>query len=93
MSTSPSAPQESIFSALTADLSRATRLEVDVLDLEDAGVPILARIVREGIVVHEARPGAAARWRTQALVDLGTDAPWFARMREAWLSRVAVRGI
>jgi predicted nucleotidyltransferase len=78
---------------LTADMSRATGLEVDVLDLKDAGVPILARIVREGIVVHEGRPGAGARWRTQALVDLGTDTPWFARMREAWLTHVAMRGI
>jgi hypothetical protein len=49
--------------------------------------------VREGILAHEARPGAAARWRAQALADLETDAPWFARMREAWLRRVAARGI
>jgi len=78
---------------LAAGLSRATGLEVDVLALEDAGVPLLARIVREGVLVHEARPGTAARWRAQALADLETDAPWFARMREAWLARVAVRGV
>jgi predicted nucleotidyltransferase len=78
---------------LAADLSRATGLEVDVVDLEDAGVPLLARIVREGILAHEARPGAAARWRARALADLETDGPWFARMREAWLKRVAARGI
>jgi len=78
---------------LTADLSRAMGLEVDVLALEDAGVPLLARIVREGVLVHEARPGTAARWRAQALADLETDAPWFARMRDAWLRRVADRGI
>ena len=78
---------------LAAGLSRATGLEADVLEVEDAGVPLLARIVREGVLVHEARPGAGARWRAQALADLETDAPWFARMREAWLARVAVRGI
>jgi predicted nucleotidyltransferase len=78
---------------LAADLSRATGLEVDVVSLEDAGVPLLARIVREGVVVHEVRPGTAATWRAQALADLETDAPWFARMREAWLARVAVRGV
>ena len=78
---------------LAADLSKATGLEVDVVDVEDAGVPLLARIVGEGALVHEARPGASARWRAQALADLETDAPWFARMREAWLTRVAVRGI
>jgi predicted nucleotidyltransferase len=77
---------------LGADLSRATRLEVDVVPLEGAGVPLLARIVREGILVHEARPGTAAVWRAQALADLETDGPWFARMRDAWLARVAARG-
>jgi predicted nucleotidyltransferase len=78
---------------LVADLSRATGLEVDVVDLEDAGVPLLARIVREGVLVHEGGPGAGARWRAQALADLETDGPWFARMREAWLTRVAARGV
>ncbi len=78
---------------LAALLSRATGLEVDVVDLEHAGVPLLARIVREGVLVHEARRGTAARWRAQALADLETDAPWFARMREAWLARVAARGV
>jgi len=78
---------------LAADLSRATSLEVDIVSLEDAGVPLLARIVREAVIVHEARPGTAATWRAQALADLETDAPWFARMREAWLARVAARGL
>jgi predicted nucleotidyltransferase len=86
------APRVDLLS-LAADLSRATGLEVDVVDLEDAGVPLLARIVREGVLVHEARPGAGARWRAQTLADLETDAPWFARMREAWLARVAVHGV
>jgi uncharacterized protein len=78
---------------LAAELSRATGLEVDVVDLEHAGVPLLARIVREGVHVHERPPGTAATWRAQALADLETDGPWFARMREAWLARVAARGI
>ena len=78
---------------LAADLSRATGLEVDAVSLEDVGVPLLARIVREGVLVHEARRGTAAAWRAQALADLETDTPWFARMREAWLARVAVRGV
>jgi predicted nucleotidyltransferase len=78
---------------LAADLSRATGRDVDVVDLEHAGVPLLARIVREGVLVHEVRPGTAATWRAQALADLETDGPWFARMREAWLARVAARGV
>ena|SRR5206468_1321121 len=79
--------------ALAADLSRATGLDVDVLALEDAGIPLLSRIVGEGVLVHEARPGTAAKWRSHALMDLETDGPWFARMREAWLARVAARGL
>ena len=78
---------------LAAELSRATGVEVDVVDLEHAGLPLLARIVREGVLVHESPPGTAATWRAQALADLETDAPWFARMREAWLARVAARGV
>jgi hypothetical protein len=64
-----------------------------VLALEEAGVPLLARIVREGVLVHEARPGTVATWRARTLADLETDAPWFARMREARLARVAVHGV
>jgi predicted nucleotidyltransferase len=78
---------------LGADLSRAAGLEVDVVPLEGVGVPLLARIVREGILLHEARPGTAAVWRAHALADLETDGPWFARMRDAWLARVATRGL
>ena len=74
---------------LAADLSRATGHEVDVVALEDAGVPLLARIVREGIGVHEARRGAFASWRARALTQLETDLPWFAGMRDAWLARLA----
>jgi predicted nucleotidyltransferase len=78
---------------LAAELSRAARVEADVLALEDAGVPLLRRIVVEGILAHEATPGAAARWRARALADLETDQPWFRRMSEAWLTRVADHGI
>jgi predicted nucleotidyltransferase len=79
--------------ALAADLSRITGHEVDVVDLEGLGVPLLARIVEEGVGVHEARPGALATWRARALADLETDRPWFARMRDAWLARVASHGV
>ena len=77
---------------LAADLSRVTGHEVDVVALEDVGVPLLDRIVQEGVGVHDARPGALATWRARALADLETDRPWFARMRDAWLARVASRG-
>jgi predicted nucleotidyltransferase len=77
--------------ALAADLSRVTGHEVDVVSLEDVSVPLLARLVQEGVGVHEARSGAVASWRARALADLETDRPWFARMREAWLARVATQ--
>jgi predicted nucleotidyltransferase len=78
---------------LAADLARVTGHDADVVDLDDVGVPLLARIVREGIDVHEARRGALATWRARALADLETDGPWFARMRDAWLGHVASRGV
>ena len=74
-------------------LSRVTGHDVDVVALDDVGVPLLARIVREAMGVHEARPGALATWRSHALADLETNRPWFARMRDAWLARVAARGV
>jgi predicted nucleotidyltransferase len=79
--------------ALAAELSRVTGHEVDVVPVDDAGIPLLARIVQEGVAVHEGRRGALASWRARALADLETDRPWFARMREAWLARVASRGL
>jgi hypothetical protein len=48
------------------------RPDVDVMSLDDAGVPLLGRILRDGIVVHEAAPGMAATWRSRALADLET---------------------
>lgn len=79
--------------ALTAELSLATGLEVDVVLLADPGVPLLRRLVDEGIVVHEGSTGAAARWRSAALLALEIDGPWYARMRDAFLARVAERGV
>jgi predicted nucleotidyltransferase len=78
---------------LASDLTRALGREVDVVRLEGAGVPLLEEIVRDGVVAHEGVPHAHARWRSRTLCDLETDRPWFARMRDAWLRRVAERGL
>jgi predicted nucleotidyltransferase len=78
---------------LGAELSRAVSLEVDLVSLEDPGVPLLEEIVRDGVVVYQAMPGAAARWRSFTLSMLELDRPWFARMRDAWLRHVAERGL
>lgn len=79
--------------ALAAALSEALSREVDVVSLDDPTIPLLEQLVRDGIVVHEAYPGAGALWRSHALTSLETDRPWFARMRDAWLARVRERGL
>jgi hypothetical protein len=65
---------------------------VDVLALQGTTIPMLEALVNEGVVVFEARAGLAASWRSRALVELETDLPWYRRMRDAWLGRVAERG-
>lgn len=78
---------------LVALLSVALDREVDVVALEEATIPLLERLVREGIVVHEGHRGAGALWRSRTLAMLETDRPWYARMREAWLARVREKGL
>lgn len=77
---------------LAATLSLALDREVDVVDLDDATIPLLERLIREGVVVHEGFRGAGALWRSRTLAMLETDRPWYARMRDAWLSRVREKG-
>lgn len=78
---------------LAADLSNAVGRTVDIVSLEEASIPMLSQLVRDGIVVHQGVAGASAAWRTRALLALETDGPWYARMRDAWLARVAERGL
>jgi predicted nucleotidyltransferase len=75
--------------ALSRDLSRALHREVQIVDLGSVGYPMLKAIVRDGIVVAEHERGCAARWRSRALIDLDNDRPWFERMRDAYLARLA----
>ncbi len=67
--------------------------DVDVVDLQAPPIPLLKRILKDGIVVHEGYRGAGASWRSKALCTLETDLPWFERMRDAWLERVRTRGL
>lgn len=78
---------------LSADLTAAVGRESEVVLLGDAGVPLLEELLRDGVVVYERRPHAASRWRAQVLSDLEVDRPWYARMRDAWLRKVAERGL
>ena len=78
---------------LSAELTQAVGREVQIVTLGDAGVPLLEEILRDGIVVYERTPHAAASWRSHTIADLEIDRPWYARMRDAWLRRVAERGL
>lgn len=78
---------------LASDLGAALEVEVDVVSLDAADIPLLMEIVEHGIVVHEGAPGEQARWRSAALTTLEIDGPWYVRMRDAWLRRVAAHGI
>ncbi len=74
---------------LAADLSQAVGLEVDVVDLRDAGYPLLKSVLRDGVPVHQGRPGALGSWRSQAIARLELDRPWFERMGDGFLRRLA----
>lgn len=86
------APGEDLLT-LGAELGSALDLEVDVVELGEASIPLLEHVVRDGIVVHEGRRGAGAMWRSRTLTTLETDRPWYHRMRDAWLARVAREGL
>lgn len=79
--------------SLAARLSTAVGHEVDIVSLDEAGIPLLQRLIAEGITVHENEPGVAASWRTATLLALEIDGPWYRRMAEAYLARVAQTGI
>jgi predicted nucleotidyltransferase len=78
---------------LGAQLAEVLELEVDVVDLADASIPLLEHLMRDGIVVHEGFRGAGGLWRSQTLATLETDRPWYERMSEAWLAKVAREGL
>jgi uncharacterized protein len=78
---------------LAALLAGALEREVDVVALDDATIPLLEHLVRDGVVVHEGYRGAGALWRSRTLATLETDRPWYARMRDAWLAHVRERGL
>src|SRR5258708_35683479 len=46
--------------ALAAGVSAVARREVDVADVDEASHPMLRALLRDAIVLHEGRPGAAA---------------------------------
>jgi len=75
---------------LARDLSLATRHEVDVVNLaRDVSYPLLNAIARDAIFVHQGRRGAGGRWLSHTLSRLETDRPWYERMRDSYLKKLA----
>jgi predicted nucleotidyltransferase len=75
--------------SLAYELTLATRHEVDVVDLARAGYPLLNAILRDAVFVHQGRPGAGGRWLSHTISQLETDRPWYERMRDAYLRKLA----
>lgn len=78
---------------LARTLEKAVGRTVDIVALDDPGVPLLEELISDAVVLFERRPGNAASWRAHALATLETDRPWYARMRDSWLRTVAEKGL
>jgi len=76
-----------------AQLSERLGAEVDIVRLEEATIPLLEELIDHSVVVYEASAGSAALWRSRVLAALELDRPWYHRMRDAWLSKVAEQGV
>jgi predicted nucleotidyltransferase len=74
---------------LAGHLGLAARLEVQAVDIADPSYPLMKAVLRDGILLQQGEPGAGARWRSHAIAQLETDRPWFERMRDAYLRRLA----
>ena len=78
---------------IAAALGREVGVDVDVVDIGAPTIPLMSELIDDGIVLYEKEPGDYASWRARTLVQLETDRPWYARMRDAWLTRVADKGL
>lgn len=86
------APNADLWS-LAARISQRLGVEVHVVTLASASIPLLEQLIAEGLVLYESDHGRAASWRSRVLAELETDRPWYRRMRDAWLQRVAREGL
>ena len=79
---------------LAIELSDATGLPVDVVDLSgDPPFALLLAVLRDGVKIHESRPGAYGRFLSHSLMVLETDLPGHRAMQRAFLERVAKHGL
>jgi predicted nucleotidyltransferase len=79
---------------LAIELSDATGLQVDVVDLsDDPPFALLLAVLHDGIKIHEGRSGAYGRFLSHTLMMLETDLPAYRAMQRAFVQRVAKRGL
>lgn len=79
--------------AMTAALEQRLPTEVQVLQLVDPSVVLLAELVREAVPIYECVPGSFGNWLSKTLWQLEDDLPWYHRQQRAWLSRFAQKGM
>lgn len=77
--------------ALSAELSREVGREVDVVHADTSAYALRGELLRESVVVYEREYGAAASWRTRALLEHEADGPCLERMQSAYIERCAAR--
>ena len=50
---------------------------------------MLKAVLRDGVLIHQGRKGALGDWRSQAIARTELDRPWFERMRDGFLRKLA----
>ncbi len=70
-------------------LSEVCKLEVDIADLDSAGIPLLNILLSEAILLYEDQPGTYASWRSKTIAQLETDLPSYQRMRDGFLRNLS----
>ena len=79
---------------LAVELTDAIGVAVDVVDMSgDPPLALLLEVLRDGVKVHEASPGAYGRFMAHALMVLDTDLPAHRTMQRAFMQRVARHGL
>ena len=78
---------------LMGTLGGATDVEVQLVTLHDFDLPLVESVLRDGVLVHEGNRGDEARFRLRAITEIELFRPYYDRMRDAFLDRVAERGV
>lgn len=80
--------------ALAAKLSSALHTEVDVVEIGfETAIPLLRSVLRDGVRIYERSPGSAAEFLSRARCTVELDGPNYDLMANAFMKRVAQRGV